>query len=505
MAKITFVYPDYESLGVAYLMAACIRAGYDVELVFYVTGESFIDIFKKSGVAFSDIAEKVVATKPDIVAFSCMTDFYQAQLMCANAIKEIIPKVVTIFGGIHPTAVPELVLKEKNVDCVAIGEAEESFIAFLNECQFTRNPILPQHKVDGIVFKLNDNLIGDFREGKLPDLNALAFPYKKPFYDSFNAFSNRYSILTSRGCPFSCSYCFSSSMNYVRGKSIVRQRTVDNVILELLQAKHVHAPKNIFFADDCFTTNEAWLIEFCNRYKKEIKIPFGCAAIPSYLNKTKVQALRDAGCCQVQIGVQSLNENLCKEVLLRKSDNVKIAEAICLLKDAGITVQADHILGIPGDTLSMEEENVLFYNKFRPNVVSVYWLTYYPKTKIVETARQKGILNAQDIDAINNGTYSGATKAFSLSRTNSEQHRLYYGIDFVLNFLPFLPRWLVRLSIKRKAYKICSFKSIFFRRLLKLLSNFIIVLFQPKNFIYRSYFFLALNKMFYKEKVMSKK
>ncbi len=494
MATITFVYPDFESLGVEYLMAACLKDAHEVNFVFYQAEDVFVGV-KKRNVAFSDIAKRVADTNPHIAAFSCLTDNYQTQLNCAKAVKDIAPRIVTVFGGVHPTAVPEIVLKEKAVDCVAIGEAEESFPEFLKSCSFRESCILPGRPVKGIVFKQKEEFIGDFKEGELPDLDTLPFPHKKPFYphlySRIRSFAPDYTVMTSRGCPYHCSYCHNSYLRAMRGAPVVRQRKIENVIAEILQARRDYSPGYITFVDDCFTADSAWLTEFCARYKKEIGLPFACLTIPQYLNPEKVKALAAAGCYHAQIGVQSTSAELCDGVLRRTHDNARTAEAIKMLRGAGIVVQADHMLGIPGDTLEIEEESALFYNRSRPHVISVFWLTYYPKTAIVDIARERGALSASDIENINNGR-ALTDRSFHTGGSMTDP-RPYFGIRFLLHYIPLLPGWLVRFLIRRKLYRHFAIENYFFSTALP---RFLLAIAHRKNFVDRKYITQYLNKLF---------
>lgn len=494
MARITFVYPDFESLGVEYLMAVCQKNGHEVDFVFYEADDMYIGK-KNNSLLFSDIAKRITNTQPQVIGFSCVTENYQYQLSCARAVKEIMPDVVNIFGGIHPTAVPERVLSQEAVDCVAIGEAENSFPNFLKECKINKRCVLPDRPIRGIVYKAKGGLVGDFKEGELSDLNILPFPYKKKFYLCNKASSREYYVMTSRDCPYSCSYCFNSYMRRLRGKSVLRQRTVDNVITELMQAKSDHAPKYLSFIDDCFTTNENWLLDFCARYRKEIRLPFRCSSIPQYLNEDKVRALSSAGCVQIQIGIQSLNKEICGRILHRKSDNAKISEVVPMLKKAGISVQVDHILGIPEDTLEIQEESVLFYNQLRPHKISVYWLTYYPKTAVIDIARHKNVLSDQDIENINEGRM--LTNESYHTGGSMKDPGSYYGICLLLNWLAFLPKGVVRFLIKRKLYKRLSIKnsfvSVYFPR-------FLLAILYRKNFMDRECVVRFIDKAFHRGK-----
>lgn len=491
MPKVTFVYSDYECLGVEYLMAVSRKQGYEVDLVFY---ESLDCLGEKACLTesfVSAIAKRIVETQPSIVCFSCVTDQYQYQLRCARALKDILPEVVTVFGGIHATSVPERVIREQAVDCIAIGEAENSFSLFLSECGKYSRCVPPARAVKGMVCKVDGKLIGNFTAGDLPDLNTLPFPYKKAFYAQFAAFSREYLIMTSRGCPYRCSYCFNSSTAYLSGGSVVRQRNVDNVIDELIEAKVNYAPQSITFEDDCFTINESWVLEFCERYAREVRIPFRCLTMPQYLNERKINALRTAGCYHVQMGVQSLDEGLCSRILQRRSESLELASAISSLKRAGITVQVDHMLGIPEGTVEVDERAAVFYNEVRPHVISVFWLTYYPKTEILRIAKGMNLLSDQDIENINEGI--GLTGRSFKTGGSVREPGQYYGIHLLLNWIPFLPKRFVSFFIKSKLYRrfVCPnfFLSLY-------LPRFLLAIFNRKNFSDRELIIQFMHKVF---------
>ncbi len=457
MPKVTFAYPDFENMGIQYLMAVCLQNGYNVRFVYYQAENNFLNRKNKS-LSFQQIAKKIIDTNPDIAAFSCVTDNYQYQLQCARALKEMMPDIVTIFGGIHPTAVPKRVLQKEEVDCVAIGEAEISFPNFLREASRGDSFILPDKAIEGIVFKKGGKVIGEFKEGILPDLDNLPYPHKAPFV-SLMKLTGDYRIIATRGCPYSCSYCFNSVYHRLRGKKDVRRRTVTNVINELLLAKKQFSPKYISFWDDSFTTNKKWIREFCSLYKNKINLPFICCINPFYVDKEISELLGSAGCIYVSVGVQSTSEELCLNVLNRRSKNDKIAQAIKYLQGAGILVQIDHMLGIPGDTPKKQEENVLFYNKWRPNLISVYWLTYYPKTAILDISYKQGILSDEDISKIEEGEF---IKDGSLLTGGSLKNpKQYYCVYLLLNYLPLLPKWFVNLLIKSRIYSLFQIKNFY--------------------------------------------
>lgn len=450
MARITFVYPDFESLGVEYLMAACAAAGHEVSFVYYEADDPYLG--RSRTPSYNQIADDICNTQPDIAAFSCVTDNYRYQLQCSKALKQKHARIATIFGGIHPTAVPEKTLLEPSVDVVAIGEAEHSLVELLNMAGTAGAFTLPDAAVPGMIFKKCGVTIGRPVEGRLADLDSVPFPYKQPLVPVLKDVGHEYRTITSRGCPYHCSYCFNSYMHRLRGSKAIRRRSQDNVIAELLWAKKELGVKRILFVDDSFTTSKEWIRRFSAQYRSEIGLPFACIANPTYIDEETAELLASSGCVNVQLGVQSLSEDVCARILKRRSSNAHIARAIDSLKTHKIMVQADHMLGIPGDTLQAQEESLRFYNTHRPDLISVFWLTYYPKTTIVDMARESGVITQSDIDAIEQG-FRLTTESY-LTGGSMKNPGPYLSISFLFNWMPLLPRRLVTLLLKSRAYRL---------------------------------------------------
>ncbi len=454
MARITFVYPDFESLGVAYLMAVCADAGHEVAFVYYEAEDPYLG---KGGRAldYDGIALRIIETRPDIAAFSAVTDNFRFQLKTAEALKKQQPEIMTIFGGIHPTAVPEKTLGNGAIDVVAVGEAEESLVAFLDAAGQNAGFRMPEKPVSGMIFRKNGHTVGEAREGDLADLNSLPFPHKKAFLSVLKDAAHEYRIMSSRGCPYRCSYCFNSSLNRTGGETI-RRRSVENVIAEIKQAQHEFGIKRILFVDDSFTTGKSWIREFCGRYRTEIALPFACIANPNYIDEEIAHTLADAGCVNVQLGIQSISETLCAEILQRKSSNTHIARAIETLKKYKIMVQVDHMLGIPGDTIDAQEASIRFYNIHRPNLISIFWLTYYPGTAIIDTALKTGEITPADVEKIEQGIR--LTTESYLTGGSMKDPAPFYAVVFLLNWLPLIPKWTVSLLLKSRMYRLFKIK-----------------------------------------------
>ena len=301
-------------------MSSCSKVGHKVNFIFYEAEDTYLGISIKN-ISYDKITNKIFRTDPDIVAFSCVTDNFKYQLSCAKSLKKKYKDIFTIFGGIHPTALPEKTLQNNCIDAVAIGEAEFSLVRFLAECGDKKPLVFPDHPIPGIMFKKNNQIIGNCIEGKLHDLDKLPFPDKEPFFDSLLDSMHEYRIITSRGCPYQCSYCFNDYMYKLRKRKIVRRRSVSNVIEELLYAKNKYSIKYIIFVDDSFTTDKNWVRHFCIRYRKEINLPFACVTNPQHIDEEISKILANAGCINIQLGIQSLSETLCNQILREVEKN----------------------------------------------------------------------------------------------------------------------------------------------------------------------------------------
>ncbi|MBI5686306.1 MAG: cobalamin B12-binding domain-containing protein [Verrucomicrobia bacterium] len=469
--RITFVYPDHESLGVQYLMALAASKGHETPLVLYITDENFhvnrlekpSDVISRlrnpqddARVDIAAVARRALETRPDLIAFSCVTDNSVWQIAVAGECKRLSPGTPTIFGGIHVTSVPREMLKRPEVDAVAIGEADISFVEFLEKCRRGERLVFPDDAVKGIIFKKGGALVGKEEEGPLANLDSLPYPSKLPWMSSPGLEYMRidYKMMASRGCPYACSYCLNSLIHKLRGRRLVRRRSVKNVIGELLEARKANPHLQVVqFWDDCFASNLSWLREFKEPYINQVGLPFKCITIPETLTEEAVGLLKDMGCYGIQMGVQSLSEKLQREVFHRRFDAARIARTITLLNENGIHVYADHLLGVPHDTVESQEKAMLFYSENRPEIIHAFWLNYYPRTDIAKIALDSGDLSQTEYEEICSGKCLGATRMFSLGSDESGRLARFIPCYFMLKYVPVLPDWLVRFWVRTRFYR----------------------------------------------------
>jgi len=214
----------------------------------------------------------------------------------------------------------------------------------------------------------------------------------------------------------------------------LRRRSPDNVIEELLYIKKQKRMKLVVFADDMFISSKTWLETFIEKYKSEINLPFFCNIHPLNTNKEIISLLKDGGCWLVTMGIQSGSERIRKTFFDRKGTNSKIIEIIHYIKEAGIKISIDNIFGSPTENENDLKLSLQLYNKIKPDRIITFWLTFYPKTRIIDYAKEHNILTDNDIEKIEKG-HTGFTHEFGAVSKDKISIYLRYELLFQLRAL----------------------------------------------------------------------
>jgi len=452
VTRVTFVYREVESLAEEALSAYLRRHGHETALVFDPAVAS--DEILKSGPLsrFFDVREalvdEIIATKPDLVAFSVMTETFAQFRRIAAALKARAPALTTIFGGIHATSASEEVITEPFVDVLCRGEGEEALRRLCDRLDEYRAG--GARDIPNLWFNDAGEITRNEVEPLVSSLDGLPHWDKDLFYRRLPAFRHRYAIMASRGCPYTCTFCCNSYyLDMYKGKgSYLRQRSVDHVVSELVEAKKRWRPKCLRFLDDIFTWNKAWLRDFAREHEKHVRIPIKCFSHINQLDEESVDALARCRTRFVNIGVQSVSEEARKGVLRRgPGTNEKIASVIAMLKRRGIGVLVDHITGTPeGEDLA---EAARFYNRTRPSVIQVYDLTAYPGTKMVDILREKSMLSEDEIQRIAHGNGAGYLRGGSVESERKARN----GFRTLMGWLPLLPRPVAGFLIEKGRFR----------------------------------------------------
>jgi len=377
--KILFVVIDYLTtpLSVLYLSSIAKKKGLDVD-VDSIHLPSFMENFRNY--------------KPDIVAYSLITGAHKPFLEINKKLKKEM-EFKALFGGPHCTFYPE-VIKEDGVDGICRGEGEEAFIDYLGAIKDGKN----LYDIPNWWFKNNGEIIENPLRPVNENLDSIPFPDRDLFL-KFKGLRNEKTafVITSRGCPYNCSYCFNHAFREIyqnKGKT-VRFRSVDNVIEEINEIKEKLPVEMIIFQDDTFNLNKEWLKEFSEKYKDKVDIPYHCHLRANLVTEDIAKNLKDSGCISVKMAIETADDELRNDVLKRGITKKHIVNACNIIKKNGIHFLTQNILAIPGGSLEKDFKTVKLNMEIKPDYLFATLMQVYPKTQICEYAKKIGVYDGE--------------------------------------------------------------------------------------------------------------
>lgn len=440
--KVVFLGIGMIQYGISHLASIVRSEGHTPSVIFsaQIFNDRFNLQFPSIAKYFDDtlvVIDDIIELNPEVIAFSALTSTYQWGLNVINEVKKINPKIKVIFGGVHPSAVPELVLSQPNIDYVVIGEGD---IALPNILKAIESNDYESPIVNTIYKQKDGRIVRGKNNGFIQDLDNLPFP-DNSIWDDYIIMGDIYITMATRGCPYRCSFCFNNFFAKLPEESpgkYVRLRSVDHLITELKYAKKRYNIKYIDFEDDVFGTQKKWLTEFCKKYKKEINLPFIILTHPKFMDDETGRLLSEAGCKWVQMGIQSMDEDFKKNTLDRYEKSEDIKAALCVMHKYNIKVKIDHMFGLPNEPINAQSVAYELYSNYHINRIQTFWTCFLPGTQLMNEAIQNGDLNQQQINAINNGNEFYFFRNIENVKDKHLQN-MYHGYEFIFKILPIIP------------------------------------------------------------------
>jgi radical SAM superfamily enzyme YgiQ (UPF0313 family) len=452
--RVTFVCAGLEHLGIEALAAYVRRAGHEPSLVYEPlpfssgSGTDIRLLARFLEPTPEHTAARVLATRPDVVAFTSYSVTHRWSVAVARAIKRE-RAVPIVFGGSHVGAVPERAIREHAIDAVVEGEGEGALVDLLDCAEPTR---FGRTDVANCTFRGGARgVLRNRARALVQDLDALPWADKSGFYGAVPALERELYVISRRGCPFRCSFCeYSTFPRQYPGEKPVRRRSVRHLLDELAHWKRRGRVRKIFFWDAIFTLDARWVAEFADAYRREIALPFECYTHPQTMTREMAEALAHAGCIMVRVGVQSVNSDTLAAVD-RKGDRARVTQTLAHLAACGVPYSVDHIIGLPGEGTRDQVDALKFYAAARPKRIVTHWMTYFPGTTALEHAQRDGWLSDAEIDRILDGDV-GPGYMFDGNAGYEDRDELRR-LSGVFDLLPLLPRGAIEWLVENGRYR----------------------------------------------------
>jgi anaerobic magnesium-protoporphyrin IX monomethyl ester cyclase len=329
---------------------------------------------------------------------------------------------VSVFGGPHPTYFPEFV-EEPGVDGVCLGEGEGAIVDLADAVEAGR----PLTGLQNWWFKRDGQIERNPLRPLVDDLDALPFPDRAVLFelDHFTRQSGIKHFITSRGCPYDCTYCFNHALAAIyrgRGKRI-RQMSIDKVIEEVKWVQERYPMQFVVFLDDLFIVYVDWLRELADKFPQAVGLPFFCNVRANLVTAEKMALLKKAGCVSVGMGLETGNLRLRNELLKRNLSDEQIVEASRLVREAGIQLLTTNMLGLPGGTLQNDLETLALNHACQPAYANAFLYQPYPRTELGEYAREHGYVEGS-LDDIDQSAWERSVLRFPTSEEKRQIENL---------------------------------------------------------------------------------
>ncbi|MCK4554482.1 B12-binding domain-containing radical SAM protein [Candidatus Parcubacteria bacterium] len=368
-------------LGFAYLHSYLEPHGYDVRSLF-LNNYDYEICFKK-------VAETMEQFSPEVAGFQIFTANRVSSYHLIEFLHKKYPNVKLIIGGIHATIMHKQLIKKYPFLIAVLGEGEATFFELIKELSGP-NPNLTD--IDGIAFYYNNFVIKTKSRELIENLDDLPFPKHEEFFKDKGRKSG--CIITSRGCPFNCSFCCLESISRRRS----RLRSAKNVVDEIeMMVNEFPQMTRIWVQDDNFFVDNKRVINICDEIiRRKIKMNFICSARIKPISQEIVKKLEQAGFNKILFGMESGND----EILRRAHKNITkqdAREAIKLFSNSKIIIGIFLIVGLPGETMATIKETANFIKELQRikyfYISEVSILIVYPGTEVYEIAKDGGMIN----------------------------------------------------------------------------------------------------------------
>lgn len=324
---------------------------------------------------------------PDLVGISARTPMFKSAVEIAKIVKDWRSDCPIVWGGSHPTIMPEEVLSLPEADFLVCGEGERTLLDLVRALEEGKKDFL---EIRGLSYKNQEGkIIKNLSRDYIHDLDELPMPARHLiFREDFYAPGTYGDLMASRGCPFFCTYCSAQSL---WGRKM-RYRSIASIIKELKILKNNYQCEIIRFIDDNLTLERTYIEELCHSLIVEkLNIKWGCLSRVNLIDEKLLKLMTEAGCYRVDIGVESGSPRILE--IIKKNINLRdVLRVDKLFNKYDIAWTAFFITGFPYETMDDLKATADFMKEIDPYRLVLSNFTPYPGTEDYERANELGVL-----------------------------------------------------------------------------------------------------------------
>jgi radical SAM superfamily enzyme YgiQ (UPF0313 family) len=370
-------------LGLAYIAGVLRRAGHEAKILDAAVTRRWRE----------ELGKILTAWQPQAVGITASTAGLEPARALAAALRESDPRLPVILGGVHATLFPAEVLEDSAFSFAVHGEGEQTIVELVAALERSDAP----DGIAGIAYRHGGRPRVNARRALIEDLDGLPFPaydllplgrYATPF----SATRAVACMITSRGCPYFCTFCDAS---VVHGRKY-RAHSAERVVEEMTHLALRFGIREVVFKDSEFTLDRARTSRICDLLAGSgVRVSWTCSARVDRVDGPLLRRMAGAGCRVVQFGVESGDPEVLR-ALKKRITIEQIRAAFSWARDAGIATVANLMVGLPGETWRSIELTRSLIREIRPEHLNVQVLVPYPGTELGEELkwRQKGADNA---------------------------------------------------------------------------------------------------------------
>jgi len=374
-------------VGLAYVMTAVKKARFSFDFI-----DMDIDCL-----SVDDLRPLLAKKNYDVVAFGCIVTGFRHVRQIAAMAKDINPKTKVIAGNSVATSIPELLLRNTQVDILVMGEADITIVELLRALDQGKDI----SKVSGIVIRDGDKIVSTPDRPVVDNLDTLGFPDWGVFnlgkYNKYANVVNRffeesvlaYPLNTARGCPFNCTFCY----HVFKGKKY-RRYSEKAIFEEIKRLHYTYGVNYVSFWDELTFTDTNSVVRLLKEIKKlDFKIGWDAEARANLFTRKDlglIKEMHEAGCDNVFFALENASPDILQAI--NKRINVdQFIEQSRVLWDGGVTPFTGVIFGYPQET--PETIRYTFDICYQSNVFpSVGFLLLLPGTSMYAWAREQGYI-----------------------------------------------------------------------------------------------------------------